>query len=116
MHDYQYIVGKVNKINKREDVIFKALGDEIRLKIVELLSGGELCACVILEEFSIKQPTLSHHMKILCESEIVGVRKMGKWNYYFLNTKTIDHLRYFLAKIGELKKENNDKNKECTKV
>ena len=47
-------------------LICKALGDPNRLKIVQMLSGCEKCACVILEEFNITQPTLSHHMKILC--------------------------------------------------
>ena len=44
--------------------LFKALSDTNRLMIVDMLSCGELCACEILEKFSIPQPTLSHHMKI----------------------------------------------------
>ena len=42
----------------------KALSDETRLKIIDMLSCGEMCACEILEELSISQPTLSYHMKI----------------------------------------------------
>lgn len=52
-------------------LICKALGDANRLKIVRLLSGGEKCACKLLEAFDISQPTLSHHMKTLCECGLV---------------------------------------------
>ena len=62
--------------------IFKALCDENRIKILRLLQSGEKCACILLEDLHITQPTLSHHMKILCDSEIVAGRKEGKWTYY----------------------------------
>ena len=50
----------------------KALSDETRLKIIDMLSCGEMCACEILEELSISQPTLSYHMKILSESNLMN--------------------------------------------
>ena len=62
--------------------IFKALGDEHRIHILKSLHSGEKCACMLLEELNISQPTLSHHMKILCDSGIVNSRKAGKWMYY----------------------------------
>ena len=62
--------------------IFKAFCDENRLRILEMLQTGEKCACRLLEELHISQPTLSHHMKILAEAEIVESRKDGKWTYY----------------------------------
>ena len=62
--------------------IFKAFCDENRVRILNLLRGGERCACRLLEELSISQPTLSHHMKILCDSGIVVGRKEGKWMHY----------------------------------
>lgn len=61
---------------------FKALGDENRLKLLETLSGGEMFAGELLDKLSIAQPTLSHHMKILCDSGIVEARREGKWIYY----------------------------------
>lgn len=67
--------------------IFKALADETRLKIVQMLSGGELCACHILEEFNITQPTLSYHMKILTECGLVNGVKDGSWMKYTLNVE-----------------------------
>jgi len=67
--------------------------------IVDMLSCGELCACVILEEFSITQPTLSHHMKLLCESGLVNGRKDGRWTYYSLNRETVSRLRVFVDEV-----------------
>lgn len=55
--------------------IFKAFCDENRVKILKLLLTGEKCACVLLDDMHITQPTLSHHMKILCDSGIVIGRK-----------------------------------------
>jgi len=75
---------------------FRALSDPNRLMIVDMLSCGELCACVILAKFRITQPTLSHHMKILCESGLVRGRKKGKWTYYSLDSEKYGRLRAFL--------------------
>lgn len=65
--------------------VFKALSDENRIKILQLLQGGEKCACVLLDDLHITQPTLSHHMKILCASDMVVGRKEGKWTYYSIS-------------------------------
>ncbi len=65
--------------------IFKVISDPNRLKVIDILSCGERCACDILEHFDFTQPTLSHHMKVLEESGLINVRKDGVWNYYSLN-------------------------------
>ena len=70
---------------KKASELFKALGDENRILILQLLSGGEKCACQLLKELQITQPTLSHHMKILCDSSLVISRKEGKWSYYSIS-------------------------------
>ena len=75
---------------------FKALSDPNRLKIMNMLSNGELCACRILEALKITQPTLSHHMSCLCESNLVKCRKDGKWMYYSQNKKVGNGLQAFL--------------------
>ncbi len=80
-------------------LIFKALADETRLKIVELLSEGERCACQLLENFNITQPTLSYHMKILCECGIVVGRREGAWMYYRNNSKVVEEVARFLSEI-----------------
>lgn len=65
--------------------IFKALCDENRVRILLLLRSGEKCACKLLEELPVSQPTLSHHMKILCDSGLVMGRKEGKWTHYSIS-------------------------------
>lgn len=69
--------------------VFKALGDENRIRILELLQSGEKCGCVLLDDLHITQPTLSHHMKILCDSDIVVGRKEGKWIYYSISSEGV---------------------------
>lgn len=80
-------------------LICKALGDSNRLHIVRSLLQGEMCACQLLEQFSITQPTLSHHMKVLCECGLVRVRKEGKWSHYSLNCDTLIAFRQFIDSL-----------------
>lgn len=68
----------------------KALADENRLTIMRILQTGELCACVLLEELKVSQPTLSHHMRILCDSGLVSARKDGKWMYYSISKEGVE--------------------------
>jgi ArsR family transcriptional regulator len=80
-------------------LICRALGDSNRLQIVQTLAGGEQCACRLLEQFNITQPTLSHHMKILCASGLVNVRKEGRWSHYSLACDTLDELKRFFEAL-----------------
>ena len=73
-------------INDKER-IFKALGDKNRLMIMDLISQVELSAGKILEQVNMGQSTLSHHMKILCDSGIVNARKDSRWVYYTINAE-----------------------------
>jgi len=86
-------------------LICKALGDSNRLQIVQMLSDGEKCACKLQEQFAITQPTLSHHMRILCESGLVNVRKEGKWSHYSLNCETLVAFQQFIASVSCGKKK-----------
>ena len=73
-----------NKYTETAD-IFKAFCDENRIRILEMLQTGEKCGCKLLEELNVTQPTLSHHMKILCDSGVVVGRKEGKWTHYSIS-------------------------------
>ena len=72
---------------KKTAAIFKAFCDENRIRILKLLRTGEKCGCRLLEKLNVTQPTLSHHMKILCDSGIVVGRKEGKWTHYSISSK-----------------------------
>ncbi|MBE6758816.1 MAG: winged helix-turn-helix transcriptional regulator [Ruminococcaceae bacterium] len=76
--------------------IFKAFCDENRIRILHILMDGEKCACRLLEGMNITQPTLSHHMKILCDSGIVSGRKEGKWMYYSISDEGLKKAQAYL--------------------
>ena len=81
-----------NMENKELVDCLKALGERHRFKIVKMLKNGELCGCKLLEEFNFSQPTLSHHMKLLCDCGLVNDRKVGKWHHYSINSEQFQKL------------------------
>lgn len=88
------------KYNYTECVpMLKALTDETRLKIIDMLSCGQMCACEILKRFNITQPTLSYHMKILTNSGMVIGKRDGAWIHYSLNDDRNNELRSFLDNL-----------------
>lgn len=95
-------------------VLFKSLSDETRLKIIRMLSCCELCACDLLEAFSITQPTLSYHMKILTESGLVNGRRDGAWMRYTLNEPVFEELKSFVEKIAADQTTCICKTNECS--
>ena len=91
--------------------IFKALCDERRLRILELLHGGEKCTCVLTEEMGMPQSSLSYHMKILCESGIVAGREDGKWTHYHIDPYGSEKAVALLKEIVAV----NDSGTNCRK-
>ena len=85
--------------------IFKALSDETRLRIVDMLSCSELSACDILQSFTLSQSTLSYHMKILIDTGIVNARREGLWTKYSINDETFDKIMDFLPQLYKMKNE-----------
>ena len=79
--------------------VFKAFCDEKRLQILELLRGGEKCACVLLDQLDLGQSGLSYHMKILVESGIVESRQEGKWTHYKISKKGSDRAFHLLKEL-----------------
>lgn len=82
--------------------VFKALSNDKRLKIIDLIDHNNLCACKILEKIELSQSTVSHHMKILEDADLVNTKKDGKWRYYSINQQTFNELKAFFSKL-----ENN---------
>jgi len=92
--------------DKKIAEMFKALCDENRIKILKLLQGGEKCACVLLDDLHISQPTLSHHMKILCDSGIVSGRKEGKWMHYSVSGEGAENAVSILKALTTVDKQD----------
>ena len=80
--------------------VFRAFSDERRLMVLELLMQGEQCACVLLEQLDISQPTLSYHMKILCRSGIVRERAVGPWKYYSIDGEGCGYAQKLLQALS----------------
>jgi ArsR family transcriptional regulator, arsenate/arsenite/antimonite-responsive transcriptional repressor len=91
--------GNMNLNYDDNSKIIKALSDSNRLRIIDMLSCGEKCACDILENFDFTQPTLSHHMKVLMDCGIVNCRKDGLWSHYSLNGSNCNKLILFLMNL-----------------
>lgn len=81
--------------------VLKAMSDENRLRILELLREKDYNASELLEEMDFGQSTLSHHMKILLNAGAVVARKNGKWTYYSLNKEIFTTVSQWIAEYGE---------------
>lgn len=93
--------------------LIKVLNDNTRLTILQMLSkSGTMCACNILEELSITQGTLSHHMKVLVNANLVSVEKDGKWCHYTLLKDNVCSIAHFIQEICS--KEANSNKCSCT--
>lgn len=102
------------EINTKEAaVVFKALSDENRLRILQLLSTGEKCACKLLEEIQVTQPTMSHHMKILCDVGLVIGRKEGKWMHYSISKEGAISARQCFEFLTNTATTQNTNDKSC---
>ncbi len=95
--------------------LFKTLGDSNRVRIVHLLMGSEMCATEILEQLEISQPTLSHHMKLLTDADLVKSRREHTMTFYSLNKEYVnDVCTYISAMAPDAVNENEiDKKSQC---
>ena len=75
--------------------LLKALADPTRLRILSLLSRheGEVCVFEIVESFTLEQPTISHHLRILRDAGLVDCRKKGLWAYYYVRRDALNRAR-----------------------
>lgn len=78
--------------------LLSALADPTRLRIVEMLSGTEdsICVCDITTQFDLGQPTISHHLKVLRDANLVSWEKRGLWVYYSLNREAFEEVTVYL--------------------
>ena len=91
--------------------VFKAFCDENRLQILELLRTGEKCACKLLDDLHITQSTLSHHMKILCDSGVVVGRKEGKWMHYSISEEGVKRMVEIIGQLTDV--QVGEKKQSC---
>ena len=79
--------------------VAKALGDPIRLQLVDVLRkhAGKVCVCELTPLFEVGQPTVSHHLKVLRTAGIVGSEREGLWAYYYVRDDALEELSRWLT-------------------
>jgi ArsR family transcriptional regulator len=79
--------------------IAKALGDPVRVQLVDVLRkhAGKVCVCELVPLFDLSQPTVSHHLKVLRDAGIVGSERQGLWAYYFVIPDALKELSGWLS-------------------
>jgi len=84
---------------ERMAAVAKALGDPIRLQLVDVLRkhAGKVCVCELVPLFDLSQPTVSHHLKVLREAGIVGFARQGLWAYYYVVPGALEEVAAWLA-------------------
>ena len=84
---------------ERMSAVAKALGDPIRLQLVDVLRkhAGKVCVCELVPLFDLSQPTVSHHLKVLRDAGIVGSERQGLWAYYYVLPSALEDLRGWLG-------------------
>ena len=83
----------------RMAVVAKALGDPVRLQLVDVLRkhAGKVCVCELVPLFDLSQPTVSHHLGVLRKAGIVASERQGLWAYYYVNTEALEEVSAWLT-------------------
>jgi ArsR family transcriptional regulator len=83
----------------RMALVAKALGDPVRLQLVDVLRkhAGKVCVCELVPLFDLSQPTVSHHLKVLRDAGIVGSERQGLWAYYYVKPEALKELSVWLS-------------------
>lgn len=95
-HDHTQVIKSVTEQLPSDELLcdlgdlFKIFGDTTRIKILYSLFESELCVCAIAELLKMEQSAISHQLKILKDAKLVGCRRSGRTNSYFLAD---DHVR-----------------------
>ena len=82
---------------------FQALSDETRLRLIDLLRGGERCVCDLQDALDAAQSRLSFHLRVLKDAGLVTDRKEGRWSYYALNGEAFGQLEEFVGGLPSTK-------------
>ena len=100
-HIYDKMILIMSKANKELDmeIFFRALADRTRLRLLNLMGGGEVCVCFFVEILGTNQPKISRHLAYLRRAGIVAARREGKWIHYRFTTPADPHKARVLAEV-----------------
>ncbi len=82
---------------------FQLLGHPVRLQILDILTRneGQVCVCDLVAALPVKQPTVSHHLRILREHGLVGCTQRGLWAHYFLDRRRFEEIRAAIVRFAD---------------
>jgi ArsR family transcriptional regulator len=106
--------------NKEIELLFRALADQTRLRLLSLMGDDEICVCFLVEALKTNQPKISRHLAYLRRAGVVAARREGKWMHYRIITPTDQHaarifheVRTWLASDQLLQRDRERLNKIC---
>ncbi len=104
---YQIVFRHLSKYTnvRKVNALFKALNDNTRREILKILRGGDLTAGEIADKFTISKPSISHHLDLLKQADLVTSVKKGQFIYYSLNTTVIDEMIKWFIQFTKTKKK-----------
>jgi ArsR family transcriptional regulator, arsenate/arsenite/antimonite-responsive transcriptional repressor len=84
---------------ERMGAVAKALGDPVRIQLVDVLRkhAGKVCVCELVPLFDLSQPTVSHHLKVLRDAGVVDSERRGLWAYYYVRPEALEELSTWLS-------------------
>lgn len=93
--------------------MIRVLADPLRQQIIELLAAGPACTCHLVEDTGAKQPTISHHLKVLRESGLVESEPYGRYTYYRLIPDVLHTAAGQLVDLATAARDNADRRRAC---
>lgn len=98
------------------ELLFKALADRTRLRLLNLLAAGEVCVCFFVEVLGASQPKISRHLAYLRRAGVVAARRDGKWMHYRIETPADPHAARVLAEVTAWLGEEREMQKDRARM
>ena len=107
---------KMKKNEAQLELLFKALADRTRLRLLNLLAAGEVCVCFFVEVLGASQPKISRHLAYLRRAGVVAARRDGKWMHYRIETPADAHAARVFAEVMTWLAEEREMQKDRARL
>ena len=104
------------KSGAQMELLFKALADKTRLRLLNLMAAGEVCVCFFVEVLGTNQPKISRHLAYLRRAGVVAARREGKWMHYRINTPEGEHASRVFGEVMTWLGEDRDMQRDRARM
>ena len=104
------------KSDAQMELLFKALADKTRLRLLNLMAAGEVCVCFFVEVLGTNQPKISRHLAYLRRAGVVAARREGKWMHYRIETPADPHAARVFAEVTAWLSEEREMQKDRARM